>query len=179
MNQPLPERNAPLWILSLMLLVSGNCALMFQVVWIRELRLVFGATTASSAAVLATLDEFEGTDVMDNTQKLSQLYIDGLNALKETGIIAKVRGEGMVFGIECAELGGKTSQEVAIELVKTCYLGESDGDGIHLLGALAGNVLRISPPMTMTEAEAEASIALLNRLCVKLAEQLQGATASA
>ena len=53
MNQPLPERNAPLWILSLMLLVSGNCALMFQVVWIRELRLVFGATTASSAAVLA------------------------------------------------------------------------------------------------------------------------------
>ncbi|MCA9023526.1 MAG: fused MFS/spermidine synthase, partial [Planctomycetaceae bacterium] len=36
-----------------MLLVSGSCALVFQVVWIRELRLVFGATTASSAAVLA------------------------------------------------------------------------------------------------------------------------------
>lgn len=36
-----------------MLLVSGSCALIFQVVWIRELRLVFGATTASSAAVLA------------------------------------------------------------------------------------------------------------------------------
>ncbi|QDT90790.1 aspartate aminotransferase family protein [Gimesia algae] len=139
----------------------------------------WSANPLSSAAVLATLDEFEGTDVMDNTQKLSQLYIDGLNELKETGIIAKVRGEGMVFGIECAELGGKTSQEVAIELVKTCYLGETDGDGIHLLGALAGNVLRISPPMTMTEAEAEASIALLNRMCVKLAEQLQGATASA
>ncbi|WP_417380616.1 aminotransferase class III-fold pyridoxal phosphate-dependent enzyme [Gimesia sp.] len=139
----------------------------------------WSANPLSSAAVLATLDEFEGTDVMDNTQKLSQLYIDGLNALKETGIIAKVRGEGMVFGIECAELGGKTSQEVAIELVKTCYLGEADSDGIHLLGALAGNVLRVSPPMTMTVSEAEASIALLNRLCVKLAEQLQGATASA
>lgn len=139
----------------------------------------WSANPLSSAAVLATLDEFESTDVMDNTQKLSQLYIDGLNALKETGIISKVRGEGMVFGIECAELGGKTSQEVAIELVKTCYLGEADGDGIHLLGALAGNVLRVSPPMTMTEAEAETSIALLNRLCVKLAEQLQGATASA
>ncbi|MAX39296.1 aminotransferase class III-fold pyridoxal phosphate-dependent enzyme [Gimesia sp.] len=139
----------------------------------------WSANPLSSAAVLATLDEFESTDVMDNTQKLSQLYIDGLNALKETGVISKVRGEGMVFGIECAELGGKTSQEVAIELVKTCYLGEADGDGIHLLGALAGNVLRVSPPMTMTEAEAETSIALLNRLCVKLAEQLQGATASA
>ncbi|WP_417384542.1 aspartate aminotransferase family protein [Gimesia sp.] len=139
----------------------------------------WSANPLSSAAVLATLDEFESTDVMDNTQKLSQLYTEGLKALKETGIIAKVRGEGMVFGIECAELGGKTSQEVAIELVKACYLGETDGDGIHLLGALAGNVLRVSPPMTMTVAEAEASIALLNRLCVKLAEQLQGATASA
>ena len=36
-----------------MLVVSGGCALVFQVVWIRELRLIFGATTASSAAVLA------------------------------------------------------------------------------------------------------------------------------
>ena len=47
------ERPAPLSAVTLMLLVSGGCALVFQVVWIRELRLVFGATTASSAAVLA------------------------------------------------------------------------------------------------------------------------------
>ncbi len=53
MSNPLPERPAPTGLLSLMLLVSGSCALVFQVVWIRELRLVFGATTASSAAVLA------------------------------------------------------------------------------------------------------------------------------
>jgi len=139
----------------------------------------WSANPLSSASVLATLDEFESTDVMENTQKLSALYTEGLMSLKETGVIAKVRGEGMVFGIECAELGGKTSQEVAIELVKTCYLGESGGDGIHLLGALAGNVLRVSPPMTMTETEAHDSIALLKRLCEQLAAQLQGATASA
>lgn len=139
----------------------------------------WSANPLSSAAVLATLDEFEGTDVMENTQKLSALYIEGLQGLKETGVIDKVRGEGMVFGIECAELGGKTSQEVAIELVKACYLGEEGGDGIHLLGALAGNVLRVSPPMTMTEEQARESLALLQRLCVKLAEQLQAATASA
>jgi 4-aminobutyrate aminotransferase-like enzyme len=139
----------------------------------------WSANPLSSASVLATLDEFESTDVMENTQKLSALYTEGLLSLKETGVIAKVRGEGMVFGIECAELGGKTSQEVAIDLVKTCYLGEEGGDGIHLLGALAGNVLRVSPPMTMTEAEAKASIALLKRLCEQLAAQLQEAPASA
>jgi len=35
------------------LLVSGFCSLVYQVVWLRLLRLVFGASTASSAAVLA------------------------------------------------------------------------------------------------------------------------------
>jgi spermidine synthase len=39
--------------MALLLLVSGGCALVFQVVWMRDLRLVFGATTAASAAVLA------------------------------------------------------------------------------------------------------------------------------
>ena len=48
-----PERTAPTWLVAILLLVSGGCALVFQVVWISELRLVFGATTASSAAVLA------------------------------------------------------------------------------------------------------------------------------
>jgi len=32
---------------------SGACALVYQVAWTRELRLVFGASTAASAAVLA------------------------------------------------------------------------------------------------------------------------------
>jgi spermidine synthase len=32
---------------------SGMCALLYQMVWIRELRLVFGASTAASSAVLA------------------------------------------------------------------------------------------------------------------------------
>src|SRR3954469_11857808 len=32
---------------------SGFCALIYQVAWLRELRLVFGASTAASAAVLA------------------------------------------------------------------------------------------------------------------------------
>jgi len=36
-----------------LLFFSGACALIFQVAWMRELRLVFGATTASVAAVLA------------------------------------------------------------------------------------------------------------------------------
>ncbi|RMH19469.1 MAG: spermidine synthase, partial [Acidobacteria bacterium] len=37
----------------LLLLGSGFCALVYQVAWLRLLRLIFGASTASTAAVLA------------------------------------------------------------------------------------------------------------------------------
>jgi spermidine synthase len=40
-------------IVSLLLFVSGLCALVFQTAWLREFRLIFGATTPASAAVLA------------------------------------------------------------------------------------------------------------------------------
>ncbi len=46
-------------------------------------------------------------------------------------------------------------------------------DGIHLLGALAGKVLRVSPPMTMTEAEAQTSLALFHKLIQDVAQKLQ------
>src|SRR5499427_581319 len=36
-----------------LLFASGLCALVYQVAWQREFRLVFGASTAASAAVLA------------------------------------------------------------------------------------------------------------------------------
>ena len=40
-------------LVGLLLMGSGACALLYQVTWLRELRLVFGSTTAASAAVLA------------------------------------------------------------------------------------------------------------------------------
>src|SRR2546423_7449349 len=36
-----------------LLFASGFCALVYQIGWLRELRLIFGASTAASAAVLA------------------------------------------------------------------------------------------------------------------------------
>ncbi len=51
---PAAKLRAPsLGLVGLMLFVSGGSALVFQVAWMRELRLVFGATTAAVAAVLA------------------------------------------------------------------------------------------------------------------------------
>lgn len=47
------SRDPGLSLVALMLFVSGQAALIYQVAWMRELRLVFGATTAAVAAVLA------------------------------------------------------------------------------------------------------------------------------
>src|SRR5215212_2553267 len=43
----------PLQKIAPLLFCSGACALLYQIVWLRELRLVFGASTSASAAVLA------------------------------------------------------------------------------------------------------------------------------
>jgi spermidine synthase len=39
-------------VVALLLFASGFCALIYQTTWLREFRLVFGASTAASAAVL-------------------------------------------------------------------------------------------------------------------------------
>lgn len=45
--------SAPPTTVALLVFFSGLCALVYQVTWLRELRLVFGASTPASAAVLA------------------------------------------------------------------------------------------------------------------------------
>ena len=121
----------------------------------------WSANPISCAAVLATLDEFESTDVLEHTGRLSKIFFEGLEKLKQTPVIVKVRGEGMVFGVECGPVGDLSAKEVANAVVEACYLGRPGGDGIHLLGPLAEKVLRVSPPMTMTEEEAHASLNLM------------------
>src|SRR3989442_3591350 len=41
------------WTIAPLLFGSGFCALIYQIAWQREFRLIFGASTAASAAVVA------------------------------------------------------------------------------------------------------------------------------
>lgn len=131
----------------------------------------WSANPLSCAAVLATLDEFESTDVLKHVRQLTPLFLKRLDDLKLTGLVNHVRGEGLVFGFECAAVGSLTPGEVAAKIVEACYLGQN-GVGIHLLGALAGKVLRVSPPLTITLEEANTSLDLLNDIVSKLADKL-------
>lgn len=132
----------------------------------------WSANPLSCAAVLATLDEFESTDVLNHSKKLTPIFLKELERLKSTGLISHVRGEGVVFGIECANYGRFSPGDVAAKIVEACYLGR-DNVGIHLLGALAGKVLRVSPPLTITMEETTHSLQLLNDIVATLAKTLK------
>ncbi len=114
----------------------------------------WSANPLGCAAVLATLDEFESRDVLGHARQLAGVLEAGLLRLTELDAIAQVRGEGVVWGVECAAIGPHSADEVAARCVEACYLGDSQGRAVHLLGPLAGKVLRVSPPLVMPLDEA-------------------------
>ncbi|MEX0585286.1 MAG: aminotransferase class III-fold pyridoxal phosphate-dependent enzyme, partial [Pirellulales bacterium] len=133
----------------------------------------WSANPLACAAVLATLDEFESGDVLAHAQRLAEVLQRGLLRLTETPVVANVRGEGTVWGVECRSMGKLSAAEVANSCVRACYLGDSAGRAIHLLGPLAGNVLRVSPPLTMSLADAQEYLEVMFQIFSKIAEAAQ------
>ena len=124
----------------------------------------WSANPLASAAVLATLDEYESTDVLDRAKKLSRVIERGLLKLCELPHVAHIRGEGVVWGVECAAVGNLSAEAVANACIAACYHGDDQGCAIHLLGPLAGKVIRISPPLVMPINEAEEYLSVMHRL---------------
>ena len=129
----------------------------------------WSANPLASAAVLATLDEYETTDVLAQAKQLSQVIEAGLLRLTELPSIAHIRGEGVVWGIECRGVGTRSAEEVARACVETCYHGDEQGNAIHLLGPLAGKVIRVSPPLVMPLDEARHYLDVLYKLFARVA----------
>jgi 4-aminobutyrate aminotransferase / (S)-3-amino-2-methylpropionate transaminase / 5-aminovalerate transaminase len=92
-----------------------------------------------------------------------------LIVLKELPMVSGVRGEkgGMVWGLEMRDHAGKSATEWANAAVLACYRGDG-ATGIHLLGPLAKKVIRIAPPLTITEAEAREAMQVMTRLLAGL-----------
>lgn len=131
----------------------------------------FSANPLASAAVLATLDEYETTEVLEQARRLSAVLERGLLRLTELPAIAHVRGEGVVWGVECAPVGRASAHEVACAIVEACYRGDEQGRAIHLLGPLAGKVLRVSPPLVMPPDEAESYLDAMYRIVEQVGRQ--------
>jgi 4-aminobutyrate aminotransferase-like enzyme len=129
----------------------------------------WSANPLCCAAVLATLDEFGHGNVLEAARRSSAVIEKGLLRLKELPFVAHVRGEkgGMVWGVEMSDHGTLTAAEWANAAVLACYRGDANL-GIHLLGPLAKKVLRIAPPLVITEAEAQHAMELMHELLSNL-----------
>ncbi len=138
----------------------------------------WSANPLNCASVLATLDEFAADDVLGLAREASAILETGLVRLKRFPFVAAVRGEkgGMVWGIEFQEYAGKSAPEWANHFVLAAYQGDGgESDGIHLLGPLSKKVVRVSPPLVITPAEAVTSLGILDRAAARMAGEVPSA----
>lgn len=117
----------------------------------------YSGSTSACAAVCATLDVFKEEKIVSHAKKMAKKLHVKLNALKKTfSFITDVRGEGMVYGIEI------DTPERANRCVLEAYRA-TDKQGVHLLGPLAKKVLRVSPPLIITEDELDLALHLIEQ----------------
>ena len=69
----------------------------------------------------------------------------------------------MVWGVEMKDHAARSAAAWANAVVLACYLGQG-GEGIHLMGPLAGKVLRIAPPLIISAAQSADAMELIFRL---------------
>ncbi|WP_087012237.1 aspartate aminotransferase family protein [Leucobacter sp. 7(1)] len=119
-----------------------------------------GGNPIAMAAANATLDYIEDHDLISHADQIGAKLQHGLHDLASRlpALIGEIRGAGLMIGVELIRPGSTDpAPELAVAAVERARkLGLLIGRG-----GLYGNVLRVTPPMTITAAEAETALELL------------------
>lgn len=111
----------------------------------------YGGTPLGSAVVLAVLETLEKEQLAKRAGELGEKLVKGFtNALEGVDGVKTIRGRGLMLGIELAHPCGELV-ELALE------------EGL-LINVTAGQVVRLLPPLTFTDEEAELLISKLSQL---------------
>ena len=120
----------------------------------------FGGNPLATTGALANLEYLLEHDLQTNSQKVGQQLMNGIrNLADEVPAIGEVRGKGLMIGVELVKPGSKEPDSpVTAEIMerareKGLLIGK---------GGLLGNVLRIAPPLSLTEEEATDGLELLS-----------------
>ncbi|MFE9190948.1 aspartate aminotransferase family protein [Micromonospora sp. NPDC007208] len=119
----------------------------------------FGGNPISTAAGNAVLDYLLEHDLQANAARVGAILADGLrSAVGGLDCVAEVRGKGLMLGVEFVRPG---TSEPDPALTNRVFEAARDGGLLAGKGGLYGNVLRMGPPLTLTEEEAREGLAIL------------------
>jgi 4-aminobutyrate aminotransferase len=120
----------------------------------------FGGNPLASTYALANLDHIEEDDLQQNAYKVGDYLYRGLKDLEvRFDIVGEVRGKGLMIGVELVKDGESKdpSPEAAARVMEI-----SKERGLLVgKGGLYGNVLRISPPLSISEDDAARAVETL------------------
>ena len=125
----------------------------------------FGGNPVSCAQGLATLEVILEEDMQGRAKRLGAILFEGLRNLQtKYPCIGDVRGRGLMIGVELIENDDKVpATQLTDAVFETCKeMGVLVGKGGYF-----GNVLRIKPPMCLTEADIQFMLAVLDETFAK------------
>jgi 4-aminobutyrate aminotransferase-like enzyme len=122
----------------------------------------FGGNPVTCVAAKATIDLIEEERLMDNAHEVGNHFRQGLEALKEKHpAIGDVRGMGLMQGIELVK--DRKTREPAPELTNQ-VLERTRAHGLLVgKGGLYANVIRMSPPLNISNADVDQALAALDQ----------------
>ncbi|MET9316596.1 aminotransferase class III-fold pyridoxal phosphate-dependent enzyme [Kribbella sp. NPDC003505] len=119
----------------------------------------FGGNPISTSAAKATIDYLLDKDLQANAAKRGAQLADGLRGISdEFPELGDVRGKGLMLAAEIVK-----PDDNAPDAAATAKLQQETKDRGLLVGkgGLYGNVLRMAPPMTLTEEEATEALEII------------------
>lgn len=127
----------------------------------------FGGNPVSCTAALATIYRIGGDGLIENADRVGALLRGSIEEMKKDfPVIGDVRGMGLMVGVELVEdRGSKAPAPKAVARV----IEETREEGLLVgKGGLYGNVIRFSPPMSVTKDEAEQALKILRAAFARL-----------
>jgi 4-aminobutyrate aminotransferase len=121
----------------------------------------FGGNPLASTYALANLDNIEEQRLQERAYKIGNSLYRGLKDLEDRyDIVGEVRGKGLLIGIELVTDGESKAPDAAAasRVMEAC---EEKGLLVGR-GGLYGNVLRLSPPLIITEDDAARAVETLD-----------------